>query len=289
MDDINSATPLPSLSRFQHKRWQARLELGFALREQRSYLAHRLHNGPLVVQKSLHPEGDAICHAVIVHPPGGVAGGDALHLQVNVDEGAQALLTTPGAGKWYKANGTLATQDLKFTLAAGSGLEWLPQENILFDAAEVRFGAEIDLAADARFAAWDIACLGRQAQQEAWQTGVYQLKQQIRRDGRLIWNERAHMRAADLLTSSRVGLGGAVVFGTFLVCAGAVPADVVQACRALAPAGAKTGITALPEVLAIRYVGQASQQARQYFEQCWQLLRPWYYGRAATRPRIWNT
>ncbi len=288
MDDLKH-TP-PSLAQtIATKHWQARLELGFAKREARSYLAHRLHKGPLVVQKSLHPEGEAVCHAVIVHPPGGVAGGDALHLQVHVGEGANALLTTPGAGKWYKANGTMATQTLHFQLASGSGLEWLPQENILFDAAEVGFNAEIDLAGDATLATWDIVCLGRQAQQEVWQTGAYQLNQRIRRDGRLIWNERARMHANDRLKSSPVGLGGSVVFGTFLVCAGAVPAEVLQACREITLPGANTGVTALPEVLCIRYVGQASQQARQYFEQCWQLLRPWYYQKDAVSPRIWNT
>ncbi|MDT7849556.1 urease accessory protein UreD [Methylophilus sp. VKM B-3414] len=288
MDDLKH-TP-PSLAQtIATKHWQARLELGFAKREARSYLAHRLHKGPLVVQKSLHPEGEAVCHAVIVHPPGGVAGGDALHLQVHVGEGANALLTTPGAGKWYKANGTIATQTLHFQLASGSGLEWLPQENILFDAAEVGFNAEIDLAGDATLAAWDIVCLGRQAQQEVWQTGAYQLNQRIRRDGRLIWNERARMHGNDRLKSSPVGLGGSVVFGTFLVCAGAVPAEVLQACREITLPDANTGVTALPEVLCIRYVGQASQQARQYFEQCWQLLRPWYYQKDAVRPRIWNT
>lgn len=287
MDDLKHTAVLPSQT--ATKSWQARLELGFARRDARTYLAHRLHHGPLVVQKSLHPEGDDICHAVVVHPPGGVAGGDALHVQVNVGEGAKALLTTPGAGKWYKANGTLATQRLTFQLEAGSGLEWLPQENILFDAAEVGFSAEIDLATDATLAAWDIVCLGRQAQQEVWQRGLYQLNQRISRNGRLIWNELAHMQADDLLKSSCVGLGGAVVFGTFLVCAGAVPAEVLQACRELVVSDAKTGVTALPEVLCIRYVGHASQQARQYFEQCWQILRPWYYQKKAVRPRIWNT
>jgi urease accessory protein len=288
MDDLKPAISSPP----QHmtvKHWQARLELGFARRDDRSYLAHRLHKGPLVVQKSLHPEGDDVCHAVVVHPPGGIAGGDALHLQVAVDEGAKALLTTPGAGKWYKSNGTIATQTLSFQLASGSGLEWLPQENILFDAAEVGFSAEIDLAADATFAAWDIVCLGRQAQQEVWQRGVYKLNQRISRNGRLIWNECAHMQAEDLVKMSRVGLGGAVVFGTFVVCAGTVPAEILQACRDIPVSDAKTGITALPEVLCIRYVGNASQQARKYFEQCWQILRPWYYQKDAVRPRIWNT
>jgi urease accessory protein len=288
MDDLKHTTTSPAQTATA-KHWQARLELGFARRDDRSYLAHRLHKGPLVVQKSLHPEGEDICHAVVVHPPGGVAGGDALHLQVEVGEGARALLTTPGAGKWYKANGSKATQTLTFQLAAGSGLEWLPQENILFDAAEVGFSAEIALAADATLAAWDIICLGRQAQQEVWQRGLYQLNQRITRNGQLIWNERARMQADDVVIASRVGLGNAAVFGTFLVCAGAVPVAVLQACREIVLTDAKVGITALPEVLCIRYVGNASQQARQYFEQCWQLLRPWYYQKNAIRPRIWNT
>lgn len=288
MDDLKHTAPVPAQT-IATKQWQARLELGFALRATRSYLAHRLHKGPLVVQKSLHPEGEDVCHAVIVHPPGGIAGGDALHLLVKVADRAKALLTTPGAGKWYKANGTIATQKLSFQLGAGSGLEWLPQENILFDAAEVGFSAEIDLAADATLAAWDIVCLGRQAQQEVWQRGFYKLNQRILRNGRLIWNERAHMQAEDLVKMSRVGLAGAVVFGTFVVCAGNVPAEILQACRDISVSDAKTGITALPEVLCIRYVGNASQQARQYFEQCWQILRPWYYQKDAVRPRIWNT
>lgn len=288
MDDLKHTITSPP-HHVAAKNWQARLELGFARRDACSYLAHRLHKGPLVVQKSLHPEGEDICHAIVVHPPGGVAGGDQLQLRVNVGKGARALLTTPGAGKWYKANGSKATQHLQFELAAGSGLEWFPQENILFDATEVGFSADIQLAADATLAAWDIVCLGRQAQQETWQRGLYQLNQRITRNGQLIWNERARLQADDLVKTSRVGLGGAVVFGTFLVCAGAVPAEVVQACREIAVADANIGITALPEVLCIRYVGNASQQARQYFEQCWHLLRPWYYQKNAVRPRIWNT
>lgn len=288
MDDLKHTAISPP-QRLTAKRWQARLELGFAKRDARSYLAHRLHHGPLVVQKSLHPEGDEVCHAVIVHPPGGVAGGDALHLQVQVGVDAKALLTTPGAGKWYKANGTMATQRLTFQLAAGSGLEWFPQENILFDAAEVGFAADIELATGATLATWDIVCLGRQAQQEIWQQGLYQLNQRITRDGKLIWNERASMHAHDVVKTSRVGLNAAAVFGTFMVCAGTVPAEVLQACREIDVPEAKVGITALPEVLCIRYVGNASQQARQYFEQCWQILRPWYYQKDAVRPRIWNT
>src|SRR5688572_8591251 len=89
------------------QRWNASLALGFARRGGRSILASRRHDGPLVVQKALHPEGDAVCHAIVVHPPAGIAGGDDLRLSVDVGEGANALLTTPGAGKWYRTSGAV--------------------------------------------------------------------------------------------------------------------------------------------------------------------------------------
>jgi len=271
-------------------RWQAELSLAFESRQGRSMLARRQHSGPLVVQKTLHPEGDAVCHGVIVHPPGGIAGGDHITLKASLGQSANALLTTPGATKWYKANGNAAHQYLDFTLADAACLEWLPQENILFDGSQITLSADIQLAEASVYAGWEIICFGRQAQQEQWQTGRYQQSLRIWRDQALIWRECALLNAQQRLFDSMVGLRGNVVTGSFVIAAGRVPDDVLAACREVKLTGpAKFGVTALPQIFSARYVGMSAPQAREYFEQLWQILRPWYAGREVTRPRIWNT
>lgn len=274
--------------------WLADLTLDFAKKNGRSYLAKRQHNGPLVIQKTLYPEGDAVCHGIIIHPPGGVAGGDELILNVNLQNNASTLLTTPGAGKWYKANGTAASQHLQFDLAQNASLEWLPQENILFDGSIVNFSADINLGVDAKYSGWEILCFGRRAKGETWQTGKLNQKLVIKRAGKIIWQESAHLQANDRFFHSKIGLSSNVVSASFVIAAGVVPAELFAQCQqfeidAASDDKAKFGVSALPEIFSARYIGMSAQSARHYFEGLWQILRPWYANRSAARPRIWNT
>lgn len=276
------------------QRWQARLDLYFAERDGRSWLAQKQHVGPLVLQKTLYPEGQSICHGIIVHPPGGIAGGDALTLAVSLSQQSKVLLTTPGAGKWYKANGREASQHLIFNLQDAAIFEWLPQENILFDGSQVRLTSEINLSRNARYAGWDILCFGRQAQSECWQSGTMHQNVSIRRENKFIWLERTAIVPEPTLMQSLVGLSANAVSASFVIAAGIVPPEVLAQCREIQPKlaldmHARYGVTALPEIFCARYIGQSAQCARAYFEMLWQILRPWYMGHDSARPRIWNT
>ncbi|MGC2164706.1 MAG: urease accessory protein UreD [Gallionella sp.] len=283
-------TSTAELNAVAHPLWEAELNLGFSRRDGRSALTQRSHRGPLVVQKTLHPEGEAVCHAIILHPPGGVAGGDRLNITVAVNDEAHALLTTPGAGKWYKANGAEAAQSLVLNAQGCAVLEWFPQENIVYDAAQIRWDARVNLAADATYAGWEITCLGRRACGETFQSGHLRQRLSIYRDSRLIWAEQANLKGGDRLLSSAVGMRNYPVNATFVVAAGSTSPQLMERCRAIeADSDSRVGVTALPEVFVGRYLGNSAQAARHYFEALWQIMRPTYAGRAAQRPRIWNT
>ncbi len=271
--------------------WHAHLTLGFQRREAATILARREHVGPLRVQKALYPEGEAVCHAIVLHPPSGIVGGDALEIDVTVGPGAHALLTTPGAGKWYRSAGAWASQSLGFRVEAQGLLEWLPQETIVFDAARAAMRSTVDLADDARFIGMEVLCLGRRASGEQFTEGALRLDTRIRRTGRPIWLERGLLEGGCGLLDASAGLAGFSVSGTFLAVAPGIAPGLLAACRDIPvqETGARHGLTALPDMLVARYLGHSSEAARQWFVALWQTLRPALTGREARLPRIWNT
>lgn len=267
--------------------WPAELALEIAPRAGRSICSAR-HRGPLRVQKALYPEGAALCHAIVLHPPGGIAGGDALTLDLRVAAGAQALLTTPGATKWYKANGRPSTQRLRF--AIDGQCEWLPQEAIVFDAAQAHSSLTIELGADAAMIGWDLVALGRQAAGERFCAGRYAQDIRLTRAGELLWHERTRLAGGDPLLASPVGLHGRPVFGCLWAAGHGVEALDLDALRTAIGAATAAPPTRLHAQLVVaRVLAPQAADARAALIALWSALRPALFGRAAQLPRIWAT
>lgn len=269
--------------------WDARLKLAFERVAGRTVLATRRHVGPLRVQKALYPEGAEVCQAIIVHPPGGVVGGDSLAIGVGAGPGAHAQLTTPGAAKWYRSAGPVARATTELRVASGALIEWLPQEAIVFDGARTSIALTVDVASGARFIGWDVTCLGRTASGERFGSGSWRQSLELRRDGALVFCERTAIDGGARALRSGALLGGAPVFGTLIVTGVTMPDPLLAACRATVCPTGDGAVTRLPEVLVGRYRGDSAHAARTYFATLWRLVRPLVAGREAVMPRIFST
>ncbi|VVO70193.1 urease accessory protein UreD [Pseudomonas silesiensis] len=266
--------------------WHAELELGYARFGDSTRPVQRRHKGPLRVQKHLYAEGPQVCQHIIVHPPGGIAGGDRLDISASVGPDAWAQITSPGAAKWYRAAGP-AYQQLALKVASGATLEWLPQETIVFSAAQAELSTCIELEGDARLFYWDVVALGRPASGECFDLGHFQAQLDIRRDGRLLWHERQRIVGGDGLLDSPIGLDGQPVFATLLV-TGEIDSDLLEKCRSL-PNEVRGDLTQLPGLLVARCLASEALLARGWLIDVWRLLRPALLGREAVAPRIWST
>jgi urease accessory protein len=273
--------------------WQASLTLGFADDAGTTRLFNNLHYGPLRVQKALYPEDARVCHAIVVHPPGGVVGGDRLEIDIGVGAGAHAFITTPGAAKWYQANGKVSRQSVHLHVNQGAALEWLPQETIFFDTANVALEQHVELAAGATFIGCEILCMGRRGSGEVFSSGTISQRSSIRRDGRLLWWEQGAMLGGRL--DSPLALNGKTVCATLIAAGKALPAaalsEMLSQIRAdiAADGDHDFGVTHTKGVLVARHLGDDSETARRLMLTVWRRVRPHLLEREAVTPRIWQT
>jgi urease accessory protein len=280
MNSLLRATDLAT----SNEGWQASLRLGFAPRAGKTAMVERRQRGPLAVQRPFYPEGD-VCHLYLLHPPGGVVGGDGLQIEVDVQSGARSLLTTPGATKFYRSTGALATQRQQLQVADGAALEWLPQENIFFPGAVARFDSRISLTGSARFIGWECHCLGRPVIDERFDSGSADFNLLIERDSQPLLRER--FRATPERLGGAASLRGQPVLATLL----ATPAGEAElaAAREQIAEHKQAAATLLDDLLLVRYLGDSTEQCRRLFTAIWSAIREPVIGRAPCPPRIWAT
>lgn len=291
--------------------WNARLSLDYRLQDARTLLRFS-HDGPLRVLKSLYPEGDGICHSVLVHPPGGLVEGDTLEMDVQVQPGAHALISTPGATRFYKSASAPATQRVSLNLQAGARLEWLPLETIAYPGCHALNHTTLQLAPDAELLAWDVTALGLPATglafdgsqqhgaaaqgQPAHDQPPGLLHQRILWPGH--WLEEGHLQASDQrLLNSPLGLAGHRCMGTLLLACGTAMSvqrrdhllDALRTALAGHALARTTGITCPnPHVLVVRTLCPLVEPAMDLFKHLWVTLRSQAWQLPSTAPRIWS-
>ncbi len=278
--------------------WNATLDLNYSLRKTKDAdktVAHFQHSGPLRILQSLYPEGHAICHNVLVHPPGGLVGGDVLDMRINVAAGAHGLLTTPGATRFYRSDVKPALQRTAVALAADARMEWLPLEAIAYSGCRAENRLTLLLEPGAEMMGWDVTALGLPAANKPFEAGYF--CQHLEAPG--IWLERANIKALDsLLLRSPLGLAGYSCFATLFFIAGSklgrdrrqAALDAARRVIEMHPLCATAGATSPDgQVVLVRALAPVVEPAMALLRSVWLAWRSEMWQIKAASPRIWTT
>jgi urease accessory protein len=282
--------------------WLASLELDFDLVSGSSRLKTVKRLGPLSVQKAFYPQGPQCAHVYLLHPPAGIVSGDELHLIARLDKGAQVLITTPGASRFYRARDDLSIGDPQqsqistFHLDPQTRLEYLPQETLIYDGAEAFNQVDVYLQADSIYSGWEITCLGLPASGQPFVRGQFTQLSRIFCDEQLIYHDRITINAHNNLLHHPAGLAGNTVFGNFVLYPGNLTSgqrhELLEQIRILIiklESENYLSVTDINGLLVIRYLGLQAQQCKLLFIEIWQQVRLYCDGNTVQQPRIWFT
>lgn len=291
---MNQAQPFPKNSSAPF--WYAQLELGFCFENSRTIMSRRKHRGPVRVQKMLWPERTGVCHAIIVHPPAGIAGGDHLTFEIETKDQAHAVVTTPGAGKWYKTNGKQAFQHIHLHVKDQSILEWVPQETMLFDGALAHSETHIHLDNAASFIGWDMLVLGRQARAERFVQGSYYNQFKLWREHKLLVADTLYFEGEDRWLSSCLGMNNQAVMGSFWAAAPEkyrssfyLEQQLELIRELMMRMQAPVTLTLLDDVVSARFLGNDVRHCHDAFAAIRAKLRRYWFDLEEEFPRIWKT
>lgn len=254
-----------------------------------SRLGRLYHRMPLRVLMS-RVAVDEPPQAIMVTTSGGLAGGDRISVQVDVEARARATLSSQAAEKVYGAGeyGPVRVET-RLRLARGARLAWLPQETILFDDARLHRDCMIEVGDEARLLAVESLVLGREARGEILQTGELRETWRVVRAGRLVWMDALRVDDWPARRATRFGLADVRAMATILVVAPRA-AQYLDEVRALLVDAPRSGATMpVPGVLVVRLLEAGTMGLRRRLCALLARLRGRVLEGPERLPRIWNT
>jgi urease accessory protein len=198
-------------------RASGQVTLRFAAGAGRTQLARLAEAGGF---RAKFPKPDtARAEAIIVNTAGGMTGGDSLAVDLVVEEGASAIVTTQAAEKIYKSLSGTTSVSTRLVLGPGSDTIWAPQETILFDKARLvrSLEAEIDPMATALIC--ESIVFGRLAHGENLRQAAFRDRWRIKRGGKLIFADDVRLEGdiGAMLDRPAIAKGGRALAMVLLV------------------------------------------------------------------------
>lgn len=268
--------------------WHGKLNLVYGYEQGKTQVNHSFSQAPLKIQRAFYPEGESVCHSVILHTAGGIVGGDMLSIDVELTSQSKALITTVAATKVYGSNGDTAKQRVNLKIAPQATMEWFPQESIIFKGALYEQTLLVDLAEGAHFLGWEITRFGRTARGEKFLSGCWRSHTEIWQGGKPVVIDPQKILGCEDSCDQYNALAGQPILGSFIYQGDSISREMISKIRECLGNESENRVTkTLGLGIMCRYRGASTQEVRHKFTQVWELLRQNQLGRKLVKPRVW--
>lgn len=233
------------------QRTRGTLRLGFRADDGRTRVSRFYQEGAARARLPAVAAGTAP-EAVLMNTAGGLTGGDRMRVEVGVEDGASAVVTTQASEKIYRASEGVTRIGNRITVGRGARLEWLPQETIVFDRARLRRTLEVDLSGCSHVLLAEAMVFGRTAMGETLTAGGVHDGWRIRRDGRLVFADGLSLEGEDGVLEGPTALDGGCALATVVLVSPDAEATLGAARVALEGRAAVGGASAWDGLLTAR-------------------------------------
>lgn len=159
------------------------LQLVISERGGHSIASRQFHEGALrVLRPHYLDDSGQVCY-VVVNPGGAYLGADLFVLDVEVQDGADLLLTTQSATKVYRTPGSFAEQRMAVRLGEGSRLELMPDQLIAYREASYRQCTDVTVRPSSSLVMTEVVTPGWSPDGQAFRYEEVRLRTSIRVEG----------------------------------------------------------------------------------------------------------
>lgn len=232
--------------------------------------------------KVLLPHVRGVPEAVFLNTAGGLTSGDRLAYATRTD--TRLVATTQAAERAYRADHGPAHVTVRHDVAGQGWLDWLPQETILFDRADLRRETVISLAPEAGCLMLEAVVLGRAAMGETVRDLAFRDLRRIERAGEPVFLEPFRLGTDLIAKGARTAvLGPARAFATMVLCTRGAEDAVAAARAALTVAGVEAAASGWDGKCVVRLLAPDGWPLRRQILALMAALRP-----GAAAPRVWQ-
>ncbi|MEW9668459.1 urease accessory protein UreD [Ammoniphilus sp. 3BR4] len=255
--------------------WTGYLHVIGEKKGEKSILQDSYYRGAFKITRPVYLDDSGQACLYVMNPGGGYVEGDSYRMEIQLEPGAEVLLTTQSSTKIYKTIEHPILQSMEVILKEGSRLEYLPDPVIAFQHARFKQDMVVHMERNATLICTDILTPGWAPDGSMFRYDLLQSRMKVFQEGKLVFFDHLKLEPDEQIQQ----LGSMEKYthlGTMVIIHEGIDEEVVDELYQLASFASESriGISLLMiPGITIRVQAHRTQDIEEWFGRCHEWIR----------------